>query len=370
MNTRKVSNFNLDYGASNQQRIYAFNYENFENDVLKNQIFYELEVQFMDNMYGNNCVFEINRKQININNKVPNSKIEQIAETAAQAFFPIKIKIKKNGEIDSILNHDAIKERWPVSKNKILEYYKGQKVAKVISKIENILLNEILLQESLNHNWFFHLFFKPLYVDYTEKLSAKYIWKSPVFGNQFIEYGVVQTVQEKYSTDDKITINVVGISIEERTIEEIRAGYNIPKSQFLELEPDFAESDMNVDYKLYEEDRSIYSVRGTFNTKISEKINQKIQLEIYHLTESSSFRPQSDTVAKENQRIFESWQAVDKRKGNHDYFFDLSKEIRENPPPHKPVYTGEKIELFVEEILPKKKKSMWNIIKLIFRKNK
>ena len=112
MDSRKVkfdSNFILDFGAaSNQTRIYGFLYEIFENDILKNQIFYEVEVVFLTDQYGNNCVFEINRKQIFINNKKSRSHLEQIADDAGQAIFPIRIKIKKNGEIEKILNQDAI----------------------------------------------------------------------------------------------------------------------------------------------------------------------------------------------------------------------------------------------------------------------
>lgn len=377
MNTEKIkfdSNLNLDFGAFDQERVYGFNYETYENDVLKNQMFYEIEVSFMSDKYGNKRVFEINRKQININNKAPNSKIEKIAETAAQTIYPLQIKIKKNGEVDQILNHEDIKKRWLESKNMILEYYKGEKIAKVISKIETMLLNEMSLTESLCQNWFFHLFFNPLYVSYTDKLCTKYIWKSPVFGNQFIEYGVVQTVQENYSDDDKINIHVDGISIDERSINEILEGFKFPKSKFSELETTYVESNLNVDYKLYKEDRSIFSVTGTFEIKIDDNKAQKIQIEIYHLMDSSSYRPKSDAVEKENQRLYyESWQAVDRHKGKYDYFFDLNEQIIENPliPTQKPIYMGEKIELFVEEIFPKKKRSLWSIIKSIFkRKNK
>lgn len=374
MNIKKVPlETNFNFIAASQERVYGFMYENFENDVLKNQIFYELEVNFISDRYSSNCVFEINRKQLSINNKKPNSKIEKIAETAAQNIFPLRIKIKKNGEIDKILNHEAIKKRWFEAKNTILEYYKGKDIAKVISKIETMLLDKISLVQSLNENWFFHLFFKPLYDSYTENRCQKYIWKSPVFGNQFIEYDVVQTVQEQYSNDDKIKINVDGIAIDERSINEILEGFKFPKSKFSDLKANYVESNLNVDYKLYKEDRSISSVTGNFETKIDDNTTQRIQVEIYHLTDSSSYRPQDDTIEKENLRIYDSWQTVDRHKGKDNYFFDLSKEIKENPsiPTQKPIYTGKKIELFVEEVFPKKKNSFWNTIKSIFkRKNK
>jgi len=363
------SNFSLILGAYNQKRIYGFAYDNSENQILKKHLFYEVEVDFLTDQYGNQCIFEINRKQIYYQNKIPGSKLEQIAEKAAQSIFPIKIKINKAGEIDQILNHEAVKIRWHEIKSEIQEYYKGERVLKIITKIENLLLNDILLKESLGKNWFFHLFFKPLYVSYTEKLKFKCIWHSPVFGDQCIEYGVVHTIYENYDADDKIIINADGIAIDERSIDEIRAGYKFPPSQFSEAASEPVESQMKLDYKLYAEDRSIFSVTGSFETKIDENTQQKIQLEIYHLTESSSFRPLSDTVERENQRIYESWQKADRGKG---YLYDLSKELRENTPTPEPFREkkppGERIELFVEEIFPKKKISLWSKIKSIFKK--
>ncbi|KAF2336910.1 hypothetical protein [Flavobacterium daemonense] len=359
------SNFTLDFGAANQTRVYGFLYENFQNDILKNQVFYEIEVTFKD--FNGNYVFEINRREVHINNKIPASKIEQIANVAGQAIFPIRIKLKRDGQIDEILNQNEIAKRWSIERKNIFEYYKGSNAETIISKIDDLFLDECRLMQSINQNWFFHLFFKPLYVSYSEKLRIKHIWKSPVFGNQFIEYGAVQTVQEKYSHDDKISINVDGISIDERTIDEIRSGYNFSKSKFSESEAACVESKFNVDYKLYTEDRSIFSVNGTFDTKIDENTNHKIQVEIYHLAESSSYRPWSDAGMKENARIFQAWQeSID------DDIIDFRKpkwQVPNTPKPKIPKPPGERIELFVG-VGPtvKTDSGFWHWIKSIFKK--
>lgn len=50
---------------------------------------------------------------------------------------------------------------------------------------------------------------------------------------------------------------------------------------------------MELQYKLYEEDRSIFSIIGAYNTKITETKTKTTQIEIYHLPENSSFRPLS-----------------------------------------------------------------------------
>lgn len=241
----------------------------------------------------------------------------------------------------------------------------------MIDRIDSLFLNDKLLENGIIKNWFFHLYFKPLYVDYTDKLAQKYVWQSPVYGNQIIEYDVVQTIQEKYSDDDKVIINASGTAIDERTIDEIIERLTYPKLKFLEAESTPVESKMNVDYKLYKEDRSIFSIVGTFETKINETKQQKIQLEIYHLTNSSSYRPLDDAIQKQNFKIFQSWQTAE-----DEDIIDISKPkwrvSNPNPEPPKIIGTPERtIELFVgvgPEI--KANPSFWDWITSIFKKKK
>lgn len=375
MNLEKVAlnkGFSLSFGVSTQKRVYGFCYESFQNDKLKEQMHYEVEVDFLQDSSGRNCIFEFNRKQVYINNKAPNSKIEQIAEKASQIIFPLRIKMKTNGEIEEILTSNSIKKRWLSAKEDILNYYKGETISKVVTKIETVLLNDDLLKKSIYQNWFFHLYFKPFYTDYTEKLKFKYIWDSPVFGNQFIKYGVVHTLKEHYDSNDKININADGIAIDERTIEEIMEGYDFAKSLLEGEDAERVVSKMNVDYKLYKEDRSIFSAIGTFETKINENQQRKIQVALYHFAEKSSFRPWSDAGLKESQRIFQSYQKFD---DDEDDIIDIAVASRRIQPkkqeperilgsPRQPI----QFYIHEEETDPVKKTGIWDKIKSGFKK--
>lgn len=374
MKERKIqfdSKFILDLDAENEKRTYGFSFESFENEISKHQLFYEIQVHMQDSTGSGSYIIEMNRKNIYVNNEPPKSHIEKIANIAAQTIFPVRIKIKKDGQIDQIVNHDLIEKRWLAARKNIVSYYKGEKIQKVIAQIDAILLNGNHLKLSIEQNWFFHLFFKPLYINYGEKLQTKHIWQCPVFGNQFIEYGVVQSIKENYSDDDKVLINADGTAIDERTLEEIKSGFKFSKEKLSGTLPvtSFIESTMNVDYKLYEEDRSISSVIGTFNTKINENIQQKIQLEIYHLTDSSSYRPVSDVKKKEFFEMFQSWQTA-----GDENIIDVSKPKWQVPTPLQPKMqelSQEKIELFVgvgPDVKPYQSFGDW--IKSIFKKNK
>ncbi|MBF4517902.1 hypothetical protein IRZ71_16165 [Flavobacterium sp. ANB] len=364
-------NFSLSFGSSNQKRMYGFCYEIFENDILKNQIHYEVEVNFLTDNSGRNCIFEINRKQFYINNKTPNSKIEQIAEKASQTIFPLRVKIKNNGEIEEVFTSNSSKKRWLSVKQNIIKYYKGEATAKIIDKIETVLLNDDLLKQSICQNWFFHLYFKPLYAEYTSKLRFKSIWESPVFGNQFIEYGAVHTIKDHYDNDDKININAAGFAIDERTLEEIMQGYNFPKKYLSEETFETVDSKMNVDYKLYKEDRSIFSVTGTFETKINENTQRKIQVEIYHFPENSSFKPWNDAALKESKRIFQSYQTKDE-EDIIDVAAMIIKRQELNPKIERILGSvKEKNQFYIpEEPIMHKKMSFADKVKSVFKKKK
>jgi hypothetical protein len=366
------SNFSLNFGSANQKRIYGFCYENFENDILKNQIHYEIEVNILSDSYGDNCIFEINRKQFFLNNKAPDSKIEQMADKASRTLFPLHIKIKKNGEIEEILNAEDIKKRWQSAKKEILQYYKGDIIDKIVNKMDGILSNDNALKKSICQNWFFHLFFKPIYVEYTSKLRFKSIWKSPVFGNQFIEYGVFQTVNEQYDQNDKIIINAHGNAIDDRTVDEIIDGYHFPKKYYSEEQAETVDSSMSVEYKLYQEDRSIFSITGTFETKINESLNKKIQIEIHHFAKTSSFRPWSDAAFKKSSKIFQSYQNKE-----DDDIINVAERIKkiqaETPKKERILGLPKENNYFYihqEPVAEIKKRNFTDKLKSLFKKNK
>jgi hypothetical protein len=159
-NSKKISSekeFRINLNPFTQKRNYGFIYQNFENEELISTIHYETEIICDENDY-NYAIFEINRKQIFIDNQAPDLKIEQIANSCAQAIFPIRVKTSEKGEIAQIVNHEAIKQRWTPIKEKLLNYYQGDIVQEIILKTEMVLLNQKQLQKSIEKTDFFICF--------------------------------------------------------------------------------------------------------------------------------------------------------------------------------------------------------------------
>jgi hypothetical protein len=218
-----------------------------------------------------------------IDDSAPDLKIEQIADACSQAIFPIRLKVSQEGNMMDIVNHNDIKERWLPIKERLLKYYTGNIITDILLKIETTLIDKTLLKKAMGEMWFFHLYFQPLYTRYTSHESHHSIWESPVFGNQIIMYGIQQTIGEYYSEMDKIFIDIKGKAIDERSINEVLKGCSYPKSTLAGMKVKPLESHMEVQYKLYGEDRSIFSIIGTYQTTITDNKHKTTQVEIYHL---------------------------------------------------------------------------------------
>lgn len=356
----------INFYPFTQKRVYGFTSQNFENEKLISTVHYQIEIGCIDSNYSN-CVFEINRKQIYVNDLAPDLKIEKITEACAQVIFPIQVKVNRDGNIVKIVNHQAIKQRWSPVKERLLKYYQGN-IAEILLKSETVLLNENLLEKSICKNWFFHLYFKPLYISYPKNKSLDYIWDSPVFGNQIIKYDVNHTIEEHYSATNKIFINAKGKSIDERTIAEVLNGSSYPKSKMAGILVEPLKSEMEVQYKLYGEDRSIFSIIGTYKTKITEQKNKTTQMGIYHLPENSSYRPKvynnsvqfyvRDEISKDDDII--DIMAESRRQNR-----DLEIKRRLNPKTSE-----EKISLWVAEEPVEEIVGFWSTIKSFSKRNK
>jgi hypothetical protein len=287
----------IQLNGFNPSRAYGFTCQHFENDTLISSIHYQADVQCIQSS-DNSFFFEVNRKQVYVDNVAPDLKIEQIADACSQAIFPVRIKVGPEGNMIDIVNHNDIKARWFPIKERLSKYYTGNLVQEILLRMEATLVDKILLKEAIGEMWFFHLYFKPLYTRYKQNEPQHDIWESPAFGNQTIAYGIQQTIGEYYSATDKILVNIQGNSVDERSIEEVVSRCNYPKSKMAGMKAKPLESQMQVQYKLYGEDRSIFSVIGTYKTTITEKKHKTTQVEIYHLPENGSFRP----PVKEKQR--------------------------------------------------------------------
>ncbi|WP_374172422.1 hypothetical protein [Flavobacterium tructae] len=259
-------------------KTYGYTFENFEGDLLKNKIHYEIEAVYKKNDFDLKII-EINRKQVYINHKMPDVAVEQLLDKIAQNLFPIALKIGDTGEIKAIANHNVIKERWLANKEELTDYYKKEQSDTIIQKADLYFNDEKELMKMLSKNWFFNLFFKPVYGYYPEKKEIQYVAKVPFLSKGLLEYEIAQTLQNFYTKSGKLIVTLIGKTKDHRTIDEVLQNKTVLEKDRPNIQT--IQSQGSVQYKLNSSDNSIFSVIGTFETKMSnEKIN-KIQIEIY-----------------------------------------------------------------------------------------
>lgn len=246
-----------------EKRKYGFSLENYENEFLKTKIHYEVEIVHLKKEATTNNV-EINRKQVYINNKEPEFIIEQLADKISQTIFPIQVKVSGHGEIESIANHDEIKKRWASKQQDLQDYYEGDLSEKIIAKATICFNNEGLLLESLTKNWFFNLYFKPIYGSYTPLQEIKYNTQFPVNGNNATEFQLTQNIEKAYTKNNKLIINAVG-DFTENNFENQETNYKT-----------------TLQYKLNGQDNTKNTINGLFTVTNNNNIT-KIVVEIVQL---------------------------------------------------------------------------------------
>lgn len=349
------NNRELKHTTFHDIRKYGYCYQDFENEKLIKEVHYQVEINCTTRNTYNDFVFEINRKQVYINNEEPDLLVEQMLDKCSKALFPIRIIPAFDGSLSEIDNYDEIVERWHSFKKQLSSYYYSEVAYKILNKVQDLILNKQELEKSLNQDWFFHLHFSPLYIDYPLGTAQTYNWKSPIFGNQSIVYKTDHTIAEHYTATNKIVINAKGKSNDERSINEVLQGIDYPQAKLMDKPYSTLESEMEVQYKLYGEDRSLFSIIATYTTKISESKNKIQKIGLYHLVEDEDFRPNSDIKSRRAQEQFQNFQTM----GDED-IIDLSKRLKNDIPNYQPdtfKSSQEKINLFVDEIPTVQRKS-------------
>jgi hypothetical protein len=280
--TSFIDNYAISQIPFKTKKSYGVCIQNFDNDDLKHTIHYEIEVICIVNNVDHSFVFELDRKQVYINNIEPDLKIEKIATKAGSALFPIQIKTNLHGQIAAIVNYKAIKKRWLLVKQDIEDYFKGGMAQKIVDNIETILFNEEDFKQSLYKNWFFTLYFSPLYMIYNATLKRQVKRDYPIFGDKTAQYEAIHRLNNKYTSSSKIAITIEGKATDVRTIEEVISGESDLKSQFNPEVVSIA-SEFELQYFLNINDNSINSINGSFKTKINNANNKITAIEIIEL---------------------------------------------------------------------------------------
>ncbi|MEN0008916.1 LysM domain-containing protein [Flavobacterium nitrogenifigens] len=271
-----IKNVKHEYGTIIQYR---------ENNRLKNKVHFTSEVEFLREQ-DNHFIVKLQINQVYVNDKAPNLVIEEFASEISKVLYPIVLCLTDRGAIHSILNVEDIQRRWKDLKPSILKYYKGGNVIqRLIYSFEKSIGSESLLRRSFEEHPFFQIYFAPIYQNHSSDLS---------FTSFGIQTQTFQSVDEFETATSKICVRrkeIVSRANFNKDLElldeygkslEDRKEIDLRKKEFEmgKLE-DEIDKNLNFEYKLHHDNKTIFSVTGFVNSRSSNKTISTVEFETY-----------------------------------------------------------------------------------------
>jgi len=242
-------------------RKYGVQFKYYKNEIDFTQIHFEVEVTYQGQSQFGNFHFLINRKTVYINESAPELIIEQLAEKAGLCLYPMEIITTAEGPFKEITNYREIKKRWDTKKIELQSYYEGEIADKIISTLDVVYSSKSKIETAMNDDLFLTFYFMPIYRKHENRI-AKY--KKAIAFRPFkqpLYYNIIQEVDEFLSESKKQVIKIEGFS-------EKSTG---------------SEPDLELEYKINNETKSIFSIVGSANLKKENEKTPKIEIEMYQL---------------------------------------------------------------------------------------
>lgn len=222
---KQRANFHQDYSVlfnpQNTTQWYGIKYAvlNAENMVEK-VLHYEMKTE---TKRISPEVFSIRffKENVRLDYKQPSLIVEKLSSHVVSALFPINIHVNNRLEwVKGITNHNEIVGRWKDEKREIDKKMKSATTDTFCKKVDRYLGSKTMIENKINQDWFFALFFHPIYLRYTATLKQEsdfyapllpyrsaVVYKGILQPNEFkTQYNTIQIRYEGYSHDDRIRL--------------------------------------------------------------------------------------------------------------------------------------------------------------------
>jgi len=272
----KLSSYKFDPKDINRKYGVIIKSKKEEKEDLK--VHYEIDVKSIKKDEKNNF-FEINKHQVFINEKLPDSIIDRLSEKCGNVLYPLQVEVNTIGQVLRIINQNDIQERWEKLEHKINLEYKGDTIQRLLSNMKEIIMDSNKLTELvLNRDWFVILFFAPRYN------HNKYTLNLPVIPyKQNVEYAINQTIKSVATKLNERIITLKGKCIDKRSERDILRGNLISLNNKQETT-----GQLELDYTIYNNSTLIDSIVGKFNLLFPSGKTKSVEIEMYNLFEKAS----------------------------------------------------------------------------------
>jgi len=287
----------------------------FQDEKNKIQIHYEIDIICLGRLNEKDFKFEVFKNQVFINERVPDSIIDVLAERCGNVLYPLQVKVNNIGKVTSILNHNDIKSRWEKEKESIKQSYKGSSYDQIINSMEKVISNPKKVENLFfQRDWFIKLFFVPIYnfnklSKLDQNIELPFIpYKLP------IKYSIKQFANIHPSKNGVIQIKRKGI------YNDLRNEKDLKKGNLLSISKDkkATEGMIDLEYLIYKNSPIVDAITGECTLDFASENFKKLKIEIYNLKEKT---PSSSLDKKEESlKVEQKIKPPKKRKKMFSFF--------------------------------------------------
>ena len=218
------SGYTLRCKPTDKKKTYGVSYTVTEANSEVNKISFKITLECKQISNGH-FLYEINKQETYINDQEADLIANQLAEKVAHVLYPLRIIVNPDGKFAGIHNYEAIKKRWVIEKEKLLEYYQGDWSNKYLELTEVTLQSEIKLFNALCGDWFLSSFFGVIYVNYTPYFKFENSITFPILPNILtITYKILQITDEYLDEHGQLIVEQNGVLNDERSLSDIENG--------------------------------------------------------------------------------------------------------------------------------------------------
>lgn len=167
----------------------------------------------------------VNKTNLFFNRHEPDLINEIIAAAISRSLYPVKVFYNEKGIAgEEINNHEEILLRWQAEKNNVLEKYESTDLNDFFEAFEKKLENKQQLSKSMNHDWFWNLFFHPVLINYGDRRRIENeLYLAVIPYRAPLRFTGIQTIE-------KIPTDYHSFKVEFQSVEVKAPAYFYPKS--------------------------------------------------------------------------------------------------------------------------------------------
>lgn len=167
-------------------------------------------------------IIQINRQNVFMNEDyLEETLIGELVGNCSSILFPLNLITNQFGFLKKIDKHEDIISRWNQIKPNLLLLYNNDRSLNFIQKVECLYKSPENLLKSFQCDWFFIIFFFPLYGNYGNNRIIELEYDFPISFNKKEPYNVYMELKDVNDENGKIAIVMHGKSLqkEENTLK-------------------------------------------------------------------------------------------------------------------------------------------------------